>query len=246
MKKMKKDNLLNYLILVFLYIGISALPFNLFVKNSDLLVLLFQCIAQLFYVIFAYFFIKRHTTFKLKSDRKSNKIIIFLPCLLACGSNFLYFAFVNSSISFKYSVLLIPQIVLNLFIVYNEEILFRLLFLNNTGIKSNLGKIVASAGIFALCHLSYFISSFNPGDLLNVVYTFFLGLMLAMVYLYTNKITMTVVLHFLFNVINGVLFSSFNAAQNLYLYILANAIIVVILGIYLLIVYLKLEKKEAK
>lgn len=244
---MTKDNLLNYFILILLYIGVSALPFNLIPNVSNVLFLILQCGAQIIYFVFAYFFIKRQTTFKLKEKRKKVNPALFLPCLLACASNFLYFIFAKGEFSFTATYLLPLKILLNLFIVINEEFLFRVLFINNNELKSNISKIVISAGIFALCHLTKFITTLNLGDLINVVYTFFLGLMLGMVYVYINKVTYVIILHFLFNVVNGVIFASFKFDKfSPTLYMLANTIIVVVLSIYLCILYINLFRKENK
>lgn len=237
---MKKDNLLNFLILVFLYIGVSSFPFDLFIKGSKIIILICQCGIQILYSVLAYFFIKRSTDFKF--DKKSRKLswLIFIPCFLACFSNYLYMAFMPSDVNPHFALEMIPQIVLFVIVALNEEMIFRVLFLNNNEFKNPLTAILVGAGIFAICHLNVFFSSLNPADLIVVCYTFLLGLMLGLVYLFTRNFALIASIHFAFNLFNKVLFESFvSNIKNIWLYLLSNGIIVLILIVYLVILFVK-------
>ena len=73
---MKISNLINFLILVLLYVGLSSFPFDLFINPSSILIPICQFGVQVLYSILAYFFIKKSTDFKF--DKKERKLSYLL------------------------------------------------------------------------------------------------------------------------------------------------------------------------
>ena len=105
-------------------------------------------------------------------------------------------------------------------------------------------RILISAAIFGVCHITRFLSTFNPADLIVVVYAFGLGMVLGLIYCYTNSFIACIVLHLLFNLVNDFLFVSLFGVSNVLWYYLINVILAVIIGVYLLLVYLFIFEKK--
>ena len=107
--------------------------------------------------------------------------------------------------------------------------------INNLEIKNKLLIILISAGAFGICHITHFLTSFNPADLLVIVYTFLLGLLLGFAYLFTKSIYPCVVIHMLFNLLNNILFPYFVLE---WMYILITTAFVVGVGIYVTLLFI--------
>lgn len=239
---MQKNKLYNFLIILLLYIAFSCIPFELFIKNSN--VCLYVRIAvQVVFLVVSFLIVKFKTDFDIKLKKRNVKTALILaPTILVVASNFLYLAFVPSDINIRIGIELLPKILLTVFVVLNEEFIFRLLFLTNFKNGSNWKKILLSSAIFAASHLTVFFSTFNPYDLIVPVYTFAFGVLLGIIFTKTNSIEMCVLFHLLFNVFNSILFESMvPSVSKLGFYFLANVIVVVVAAGYLL--FLLLTKK---
>ena len=122
----------------------------------------------------------------------------------------------------------------------NEELIFRAIFISNSNYKTKLTTIIVSAAVFGVCHLTNFLSTFNPASLLMVVYTFLLGLMLGCIYVFTGSYIFVASLHFSFNLLNDVLFEALVPnVTNIWFYLLSNTIVTLFVAAYLVIIYLK-------
>lgn len=242
---MKKNALIDFLIIVFVYLALSCFPFGLIIRSEDLswLVITLQIVVQISLLVFIILF----TIFKTKLDHKIGKIniintLLLIPTLAVCFSNLTNMRIATGQSSISFDTNLILNIVLTLFIVINEEIVFRLLFINNIEFKKNIYIILLTAGVFGICHLTHFFSSFNPADLLIVLYTFLLGLLLGFAYLFTKSIYPCFVIHLLFNLLNNILFPYFVLEWD---YILITAIFVICVAIYVTILFfVKLPKEK--
>ena len=242
---MKKNALIDFLIIVFVYLALSCFPFGLIIRSEDLswLVITLQIVTQIILLVFIILF----TIFKTKLDHKIGKIniintLLLIPTLAVCFSNFTNMRIATGQSSISFDTNLILNIVLTFFIVINEEIIFRLLFINNLEFKKNIYIILLTAGVFGICHLTHFLSSFNPSDLVIVLYTFLLGLLLGFAYLFTKSIYPCFVIHLLFNLLNNILFPYFVLEWG---YILITAIFVICVAIYVTILFfVKLPKEK--
>ena len=234
---MKKNKLIDFLIIVLVFIALSCIPFNLFIKDEKLswLILTLQIVVQIAIFVFIILFLK----FKSELDYQDGKIniintLFLIPTLAVCFTNFanLYIATGTSHVVVELNLFL--NIVLTIFIVVNEELIFRLIFINNLEVKNNLLIILLSAGVFGLCHITHFLTSFNTADLLVIVYTFLLGLLLGFAYLFTKSIYPCIVIHFLFNLFNNILFPYFELD---WMYFLITGIFVIAVASYVAILY---------
>ena len=114
--------------------------------------------------------------------------------------------------------------------------------------KSNVYRIGVSSLVFALCHLSVFLSTFNPGDLIVVAYTLPLGILLGLTLMLSKSIIPAIVIHFLFNSFNQVIFSmfSYSALDNkaIFIYIVVNVVVSLVIASYLAIVLIIKRKQQ--
>lgn len=233
---MKKNRLFDFLIIVLLYIALSCFPFSLIIKDEGLswLILTLEIVVQVVLLVFILLF----TTFKSDLNYKNKKIsiinsLLLIPTLVVCFSNLVNLKIANEPIQIVVNLDLFLHILLMVLIVINEEIIFRLLFINNLEFKNKFLVVLLSAGVFGICHISHFLSSFNPADLLIIVYTFLLGLLLGFAYLFSNSIYPCVVIHLLFNLLNNILFPYFSLNWT---YILISALFAIITAVYVIVV----------
>ena len=241
---MKKNNLIDFLIIVLVYIALSCIPFGLFIDKDSLswLIITLQIAVQVLLLVFIILF----TKFKTKLNYKDGKIIwintlLLVPTLIVCFSNLINLKIANLPIFFDNNLDLYLSIGLTLLVVINEELIFRLLFINNLEIKNKLLVILLTAGVFGICHITHFFSTFNPSDLLIIVYTFLLGLLLGFAYLFSKSIYPCIAIHLLFNLFNNILFPYFSLE---WLYILLTAIIALVTGGYVLTLYFAKLNRE--
>lgn len=244
---MTKSKLLDTLILILVYIGLSCLPFSLF-GISETLILIFRILAQLV-VFFLFRLILKKSPLKFK-ERTYNRfnMILFIPVFVLCFSNFFNLLNPSNRFEFSFSINLLLSILLSFCVAFNEEYLFRSVIIDNIeNSEIPFVKIIISASIFAACHLTTFFSTFNPVDLIQVVYTFGLGIVLGMIYVYTESLWYCVLFHFAYNMINND-FAQFIKYEKIdYLYFLINAIVGLIVGVYLVIIYfLKLRRTKSE
>lgn len=237
---MKKNRIYNFFIILLLYLAFSCFPFELIIKNNANICLWIQIGVQAIFLIVTFLIVRFKTDFNIKTKKRNIRILLLLlPTIIVVGSNFTYLLFFPSDLNANFNVDIIWKTLLTLFVVLNEEFIFRLLFISNFDFKSNWKKILISSSLFAVCHLSTFLSTFNPYDLIVVVYTFALGILLGIIFVKTNSIELCLITHFLFNFVNSIIFEAVvPGITNIWFYLLANAIGVVIAGLYLLVLML--------
>lgn len=248
---MKKKQIIDFLIIIFAFLFIGFFPyeiiFNIKTKLGIWLYIITYIVVNILFLIFLFIFSKK-STLKINKQKTNFKIAsLFIPAFVICGSNYLYLLTNPSDFSANFEVTFFIYFVFTIFTALKEEFIFRVLLITNLdSVKKPLNKILISSGIFAFMHIFNFFSSFNPYYLLQIVYTFGLGLVLGLIYYYSNSFIMCFSLHFLFNVFNDDLYRYLvveNSPTNLGLFILVNCGIALIVGIYLLFIYLfKLRK----
>lgn len=241
---MTKSKLLDTLILILLYIGISCFPFSLFgIKGT--LELIFQILCQLV-IFFLFRLVLKKSPLKFK-ERTYNRfyMILFIPVFILCFSNYFNLFSPDHHLEFSFSIDLLLAILLSFCVAFNEEYLFRSVIIDNIEASEKpIVKIIISASIFGISHITYFISSFNPVDLLHVVYTFGLGIVLGLMYVYGQCLWYCVLFHFAFNVINGNLVEKFMIGPRNFMYYLVNGLVGLVIGIYLFVIYFLIFRKE--
>jgi hypothetical protein len=242
---MKKNKILSILLLVFIFIASISFPFDLMIKDDNLIKIL-QIILKFIFLIFMFYYGKKEHLFSLSWMRKKENYLL-IPLFLSCFCNFYFLIFnlVDFNLSLEVNTFFIDLIFIFLTSLI-EEILFRDVIQNNLPIKNSLLKILLSAAIFGLFHIINFLSSFNPSDLLMIIYTLLMGLVLGYLYEMSKNISYNIIYHFLFNLCNDCLFvMCYQGEWNISFYL--NAVIVsVITGFYLIIsyfIFLKIRKQ---
>ncbi|MCR5309630.1 MAG: CPBP family intramembrane metalloprotease [Bacilli bacterium] len=155
----------------------------------------------------------------------------------------------ENSYNFTFSFDLLLKILLSLCVAINEEYIFRMILIDNLDDSEKpMIKIIIAASIFAACHLTHFFSSFNPADLIIIVYTFTLGIVLGMIYVFGGSFWYCVLFHFIFNMMNYDFADYIVYGEGTEVsYYLINIAIGAIVAIYLVIIYFSfLHKKEQK
>lgn len=235
MKKIKFLNKSTVAIIILLYIFCASFPFCLFI-NDTLICQLSTCLLTLVYLVSLVIYLRFNKNIKIDTFKINIKNLIFLiPLLLMSCSNFFYLLTVNNNFVYSYSFPL--TIVTTIFIVLTEEIIFRGIVISNIKNSKEI-KILLSSLLFAICHISRFLSTLNPLDLTSIIYSFVLGLICSSIYIYGGSLTAATIFHLSFNIINQNLFSLFIITEMNYLYyFLINISIGGIVLIYLLIIY---------
>ena len=130
-----------------------------------------------------------------------------------------------------------------------EEFLFRLFIQNSLVGVSSIKRIVGSAAIFAIFHLLNIVNISQVDQLINVlvqvVYAFGLGLVLALIYEYTYSLPACIVFHFIFNFFNKIMVEDvFRISFDTLAYYLTAVVIGVIAVAYGILLYLFVLNKH--
>lgn len=141
----------------------------------------------------------------------------------------------------------LPLIISSLFVTvavgFSEEIYCRGIICRNWNTKSPLAAIIVSSVVFGLCHLVNICGGASVGaTLLQVVFAFFYGIVMAIIYLRSGSIIPCIMIHFLHD------FCSFisvdiNPSYEIYVNIF-QAVIIVVYAVLLLVEYLKKDEEE--
>ena len=244
---MNKSRLIDQIILIVLLIGVSTFPVTYFVHDFFWYYTI-EALMMLAVLLFILYFDKKHVDI-YGYHKKINwiNVLWLLPAITVAFSNLIYALFLKEEPVNGFGWFSIPHAA---FIILNcavEEYIFRKHLLGNLTHPKTIIRILISAAIFAACHLTIFFSTFNPLSLVVVAYTFGLGMVLGLIYCYTNSLGACIIFHVMFNMLNDFLFESLFFVNNPLWYYLINAIITVIVGIYLFIVYwFKLRKNPAE
>ena len=244
---MNRARIIDSAILTILLIGVATFPVNLLVH--DLFWYYFiEALLMLAVLIFILFFENRHPeTNPPKRRFVLNNFLLLLPSVLVAFSNFIYALCLQEPVNSSFGLYSIPHVIFIILNVIVEEFVFRKHLLGNLNHPKIIVRIVISAAIFALCHLPLFLTTFNPANLIVVAYSFGLGIILGLIYCYTNSLIACIGLHLLFNLINDFLFEHLFYVNNVLWYYLINIFVAVIVGVYLTLVYLlKLRKNPAE
>ncbi|MDD6468288.1 MAG: CPBP family intramembrane metalloprotease [Bacilli bacterium] len=171
--------------------------------------------------------------------------LFFIPFLLIVFNNMIFLLFKQKEVGFTYDFTFILQIILTITVSISEELLFRVYVHSILNINNKILKIIISSLIFGLFHIVYFLSSFDPYDLIIITYTFGLGLVLGFVYEFSeNNFIYIMIIHFLFNFLNKDLFLRLFNGTNDYIFYIVSIIVSLITLIYGLLIYFMYFKNK--
>lgn len=242
---MSKNKLIDWLIILFVYLAFGFFPYDEIIKNTVFWSSFARLIGIFISFIIILFLAKKKSSIQIKDREKClTKTFYFLPSLVICGSNFFYFIFNPKSYCFSYDNNFIILLGVQTLTAIIEEYIFRGLLHDILEIDNTLLRIVVVSFIFAIFHFAIFLTTFNPVDLIIPLYTFGLGIVLGLVYEYSGCLLASIVFHVLFNIINFTLFSYSVETVKLWSFIIINVVISAIYIVYLFLIYkIVLEKK---
>ena len=241
-----KQRWYSILFMICLGLLITSIPFGLFIKNSYLVIIL-NIITKIAAIIFVLVYLKKEKIGEIRLTKPKKRDLVFSPFILLSFTNFIViFAnqeIMNIKIDYK-------SIILNfgfcLLTAVFEEILFRFVLIKEFHkTNNNLLTIIYSAISFGAIHLLNIgsISSILP-SLAQVAYTAFLGLILGLIYLFTNNLIYPIVLHFCFNFFNNTLVTALYPLKWNLNFFLINIAIGILIFIYAYIIFKFFDKKE--
>ena len=231
----------DLLIFGLLFIFVAAFPVDLFhiEETYKLLIQISLRLLILFYYIYICY-VHRINIFKFQNLKR---LLLFVPFLLASFSNLIAYGLdgchnIGVTMTSGY---------LSLFIIYHflgaivEEFLFRL-FIQSALVKvGSIKRIIYGAAIFALFHLLNMVNISSVDGLvtvlLQVVYSFGLGILLGFVYEYTYSLPACILLHFSYNFFNTVLYKYLGCVTSDFAFYMTAVVIAIVLIAYTFLVY---------
>ncbi len=244
---MSRNRVVDIALIIIFYVGVSTFPTGLITNNPYIyygIEIAFYVACLLFIILFSR---RQEGLFKPLPKMNIPYFLLLLPVVIICISNLSYAWIFQEVMEPRFDFSDILAVIHIILVVVVEELIFRHLLISNLNYENKLTKILISAGVFALCHITHFFSTFNPADLIIIVYTFGLGLVLGFMYCYGNCLYACIGLHLLFNICNDFLFERLYYVNNVLWYYLINVFVALISGLYILALYLlKLRKNPVE
>lgn len=238
------NRLVDIVLIIILYVGISTLPINL--MTSDMFIhYVIEIILMVIVLLFIFMFTRRNPYIKPPLDKPNKKYsLLLLPTIVVAFSNVIYALILKEKAISTFSTIDIPRGIFIVILVVVEEVIFRWYLMGYLSDKKPLIRILISSGVFALCHLTHFFSSFNPIDLIIVVYTFGLGIVLGFIFEYGKNIYLCIVVHAAFNLINDLIFTNLFSVSSTLWYYLINIFVALFVALYIVIIYFVFIKEK--
>ena len=197
----------DVILLILLYL-ISSTDFYASWISYPEIVFFINFTLRLGFIIFANFFIKKNLMIFPPFKKNRWQTLLILPLFFITFSNLLVGLITNSpNRLFINPTALIQDTSLALLVAVAEELIFRVvLFTQFKKYNKVLPSIIYSSLVFALVHLVGInsVASIVP-VLIQVGYTFFLGLGCVLIYYLTQNFIFPILFHFSFNFLNNIL-----------------------------------------
>ena len=246
-EKGKQTKLLEEVLIIFLlFLCLVCLPFSSWIKDPYW-VLFASIMARVTFIVVSLCLLKPFgLSFSFLRETKKESLYC-LPFLLLCGGNLLFLT-TQGTFSPNTSVsLLLLQGVFALLVALSEEILFRGVIETQLLKKmSPLFGILIASLIFSLTHAVNFFSSSPLQVLLQMGYSFILGLFCGLSYYLSGSLLLPITIHFFFNFFAQYLFEFLNHQEISPLYFILNVLVGGLLVGYGLCLFFVHERKKAK
>ena len=240
----------DLLLFSLLFIFVVAFPVDLFPIDEAYRLLI--KISLRLCILFYYIYIcstKRINIFKFSNLKR---LVLFVPFLLACFSNLIAYGF-DSSVPMSVNM---SESIFSLLIIYYflgaviEEFLFRLFIQSALVNVGSLKRIIYGALLFALFHLLNIVNISSVDGLITiliqVVYSFGLGILLGFIYEYTYSLPSCIVFHFIFNFFNTALYEYLGCVTSDFSFYLTAVVIALVLIIYTFLIYFFVLRKNTR
>ena len=240
----------DLLLAILLFVFVNAFPVDLLQVDLIWQLTIQTGLRLLLLAYFIYILIRnRINLFKFANYRRG---LLFIPFLLVCFSNIIAALIAGSEFTFQVDApYLSVLIIYHLFGVIIEEIVFRFMIQSSLIGTSSIKRILASAGIFALFHFINIVNVSSVDDLIplliQVVYSFGLGILLGFTFEYTYSIPLCVAFHFLFNFFNMIFVKNiFNIYIPMIPFYLTAVVIGVMTAAYAFLIYYFILRKTER
>lgn len=241
MQNENKNLIYTFLYLLALYLGIKMLPIYDWIQ-IDYLAFVVQSVLYLIVIL-----LSLYEKSKLKRlDRIENRVsyILTVPLILACFSNILYCqTFKEEMRSFDWTSFLYSTINTFLCIIIEEMLfrcflyrLFKSIFKGKK--KEDIFTIISVSFCFSMMHAINFFGNNPLNVLLQMGYTFVLGLILTSFVSMYDTVFISIIGHFLFNFLNTDLYSLLYKIDYSVNYIVFSSLLALLAIIYSLIIYI--------
>lgn len=249
MEKTTKNILITFLYLFCLYLAFQLIPYEKMSESSA-----FQQLIKAFFLFsllcLCFFEWKKAEFFRRKPTCRRDALIT-LPLLVACFSNLFVAGIENTQVEQVSLPLFFANTLTLILSCAIEEFLFRKFFLTYLlrvldGRRAyEMQSILYSSLAFSLMHVINFTSGAYLSVLLQLGYTFALGLVLGILATKLNDDILVILGHIAFNFFNMLLVDTFFVTLAYgFIYYLINSILLVASFLYALFLYFVLERRE--
>ena len=223
-----------------LFIFVTAFPVDYF--HIDLLYQYVIRISLLALILAYYIYICYINNINIFKFYNLKRMLLFSPFLLICFSNLIAAkidgAYGVSSMSLD---LFAVMIVFHFFQAVVEEFLFRMFIQGSLVRVGSIKRIFYGALIFAAFHLLNMVGIRSVDGLVTVlvqiVYSFGLGILLGFVYEYTYSLPACIFLHFAFNFFNTILYKYLGCVSSDFSFYMTAVVITLVVGLYTFLIY---------
>ena len=249
MSRESRNKLYSFLYLLALYLAVRLLPLSEWIP-SDWGYRLVEIVLLAVVFVLALFEVKRgNITLTYPAARLS--FWWLLPFLLGTASNLFYCLFFQKEVTVNITwYLFLCDIFLTILGVLIEEYLFRYILFSFyedifEGKKNkDIAVILISALSFALLHVVNFYGNNPIAVLIQIAYTFVLGIFLGLIAYYFESPWIPIAGHFLFNFLNTNLFLALYSIELDSSYYIFNVCVGVVLFLYSVLVYIMARRKN--
>ncbi len=261
---MKNKNILYITIALVTYVLFISFPTYLFVKEDPELYYIIEIILRTVYLVFIVLF----SIFTKLAKSYTGKIkwmnmLFLLPLFFVAFFNIFYLRITGSSIDSlgknisnvfysegvnTYEILRFAFIIIT---VVEEEILFRFLLQKNLSLGHKFVRIAITAAVFAVCHFftilydGYEFVFANPLQLLEIFFVFGIGIILGVLFEYSNSILYSMAFNMLYSLGAGI-YEIVLTNQSGYKIYLTSALFALGAAAYICLFYFVILKKEQR
>jgi len=239
---MKKFRFSDFAFLLCIYLAIAFFPLSLFSIN-DFYIQIIGIALRAVYLIFIFVYLNKRKIINLNRCNFINCLLLF-PCFVVCFSNLIVATIAGSfNTDVEFSNFYV-EIIFCLMTALCEEMIFRMAGFKAFESKKPIVRILIVSALFGVAHLFNFFNSYNLLVFVQATYTFFIGILLGLMYEYGENIGLPILFHFAFNVFNNNLFNKIAVISDDFKYYLINILIGVVCGVYCLIIYFSVLRKK--
>ena len=259
---MKNKNILFITISLVVYVLLISFPTYLFTDDPIILFTVEVIIRSVFLVFIVLFSIFTKLAKSYTGKTKWMNMLILLPLFFVAFFNVFYLrvvtgssvdGFWNSLISIfdpknerTFEILRFVAIVIT---VVEEEILFRFLLQKNLNLGHKFVRIAITAAVFTACHFFGMLYDgygvINPLQLLELLFVFGIGMILGVLYEYTNNIYYSMSFNMIFS-LQASIFPIALAYSSGYKIYLTSALFAIGAAAYICLFYFVILKKEQR